>query len=74
MEAKKMGTPVIVLNMKSYAESAGRRGVELAKICEDVASKQGVNIAICPQQVELARIASLINIPCFAQHLSLIHI
>jgi len=25
MEAKKMGTPVIVLNMKSYAESAGRR-------------------------------------------------
>jgi len=68
MEAKKMGTPVIVLNMKSYAESAGRRGFELAKICEDVASKQGVNIAICPQQVELARIASLINIPCFAQH------
>ncbi|RLG98983.1 triose-phosphate isomerase, partial [Candidatus Bathyarchaeota archaeon] len=49
MEAKKMGTPVIVLNMKSYAESAGRRGFELAKICEDVASKQGVNIAICPQ-------------------------
>ena len=68
MEAKKMGTPVIVLNMKSYAESAGRRGFELAKICEDVASKQGVNIAICPQQVELARIVSLINIPCFAQH------
>ena len=68
MEAKKMRTPVIVLNMKSYAESAGRRGFELAKICEDVASKQGVNIAICPQQVELARIASLINIPCFAQH------
>ena len=68
MEAKKMETPVIVLNMKSYAESAGRRGFELAKICEDVASKQGVNIAICPQQVELARVASLINIPCFAQH------
>ena len=68
MDGTKIGTPVIVLNVKSYAESAGRRGFELAKICEDVASKQGVNIAICPQQVELARIASLINIPCFAQH------
>ena len=68
MDGTKIGTPVIVLNVKSYAESAGRRGFELAKICEDVASKQGVNIAICPQQVELAKIASAVNIPCFAQH------
>ncbi len=68
----KLGTPVIVLNVKSYAESAGRRGFELAKICADVASKQGVSIAICPQQVELAKIASAVNIPCFAQHVDAI--
>ncbi len=68
MNSTKIGTPVIVLNVKSYAESMGRRGFELAKVCEDVATKQGVNIAICPQQVELAKIASAVNIPCFAQH------
>jgi triosephosphate isomerase len=64
----KIETPVIVLNEKAYVESTGKKGFELAKICEGVASKQGVSIAICPQQVELAKIVSTVNIPCFAQH------
>jgi triosephosphate isomerase len=64
----KLETPVIVLNEKAYAESMGEKGFELAEICEEVAVEKGVNIAICPQQVELAMIASMVNIPCFAQH------
>ena len=63
-----LGTPAIVLNVKTYVESVGKTGFELAKICEEVASEQGASIAICPQQVELAKIASSVNIPCFAQH------
>jgi triosephosphate isomerase len=61
-------TPVIVLNEKAYVESVGEKGLELAKISEKVAAERGVSIAICPQQVELAKIASAVNIPCFAQH------
>ncbi len=61
-------TPVIVLNEKAYLESAGKKGLELAKICEEVATERGVSIAICPQQVELAKIAAAVKIPCFAQH------
>lgn len=64
----KIETPVIVLNEKAYTESVGEKGFELAEICEEVAVETGVNIAICPQQVELAMIASVVNIPCFAQH------
>ena len=64
----KIKTPVIVLNEKAYVESAGKKGLELAKICEKVAAERGVSIAICPQQVELAKIAAAVNIPCFAQH------
>ncbi|MBE0516158.1 MAG: triose-phosphate isomerase [Methanophagales archaeon] len=64
----KIKTPVIVLNEKAYVESVGKKGLELAKICEEVAAKRGVSIAICPQQVELAKIAAAVNIPCFAQH------
>ena len=64
----KIETPVIVLNGKAYTESVGEKGFELAEICEEVAVETGVNIAICPQQVELAMIASVVNIPCFAQH------
>jgi triosephosphate isomerase len=61
-------TPVIVLNEKAYVESVGKKGLELAKISEEVAATRGVSIAICPQQVELAKIAAAVNIPCFAQH------
>lgn len=61
-------TPVIVLNEKAYVESVGKKGLELAKICEEVAAEHGVSIAICPQQVELAKIVAAVNIPCFAQH------
>lgn len=64
----KIKTPVIVLNEKAYVESVGKKGLELAKICEEVAAERGVSIAICPQQVELAKIAAAVNIPCFAQH------
>ncbi|MCW3130331.1 MAG: triose-phosphate isomerase [Methanophagales archaeon] len=67
-EGVKLETPVIVLNEKAYAESMGEKGFELAEICEEVAVEKEVNIAICPQQVELAMIASMVNIPCFAQH------
>ncbi|MEA2052387.1 MAG: triose-phosphate isomerase [Euryarchaeota archaeon] len=65
---RKIDLPVIVLNEKTYLESAGDRGFELAKICEAVSAEQGMNIVICPQQVELAKIASSVKIPCFAQH------
>lgn len=61
-------TPVIVLNEKAYRESMGQKGMELARICEEVAATHQVSIAICPQQVELAKVASLVKIPCFAQH------
>ena len=60
--------PEIVVNMKTYAEYPRKRVFEVAKICEEVASEKGISIAICPQQVELAWIASSVNIPCFAQH------
>ena len=65
---RKIDLPVIVLNEKTYLESAGDRGFELAKICEAVSAEQGMSIVICPQQVELAKIASSVKIPCFAQH------
>ena len=65
---KELETPIIVINVKAYAESIGQNGLKLAKICEEVASERGVSIAICPQQVFLSQVASSVSIPCFAQH------
>lgn len=64
----KIKTPVIVLNVKAYRESAGERGLALAKACEEVTRETGVATAICPQQVDLALIAKSVKIPVLAQH------
>ena len=65
---REIALPVIVLNEKAYVESAGIQGFKLAQICAEVAAEQKVSIVICPQQVDLAKIVSSVNIPCFAQH------
>ncbi|MEE8400781.1 MAG: triose-phosphate isomerase [Candidatus Hydrothermarchaeaceae archaeon] len=64
----KIKTPVIILNVKSYSESMGIKGLELAKNCQDVADETGSNIMYCPHQVDLAWVAGKIKIPCLAQH------
>ena len=60
--------PLIVLNLKAYSESIGKKGLALAKACQEVAEETGVTIAIAPQQFDLAWISREVNIPCFAQH------
>lgn len=61
-------TPVIVLNVKAYVESAGERGLALARMCEEVTMETGVATAICPQQVDLSLVAGSVDIPVLAQH------
>lgn len=60
-------TPVIMLNVKAYAESSGGKGVALLKACEEVAEETGASIVICPHQVQLGQIADGAKIPVFAQ-------
>ncbi len=64
----KIKPPVVVLNLKAYIESAGERGLALAKACEEVSIESGISIAICPQTADLAWIAKQVKIPCLAQH------
>ncbi len=63
-----MKPPLIVINFKAYSESAGERGLALARTCQAVAGETGTSIAICPQVQDLSWIARQVEIPCFAQH------
>ncbi|MEM0217553.1 MAG: triose-phosphate isomerase [Candidatus Nezhaarchaeales archaeon] len=65
---KKLKTPLIIINFKTYLEATGQRALELAKKGEKVASEFGVSIAVAPQAVDIARIASTVSIPVLAQH------
>lgn len=63
-----MKTPIILVNFKIYNEISGSRGLELAKICQDISNKTGVNISIAPQIIDLSYISEKVPIPVFSQH------
>jgi triosephosphate isomerase len=69
---KDIATPVIVLNFKTYAEATGDKAVKMAHTCEEVAKSSGVNIVVAPQSPDIYRVASMVDIPVFAQHLDAI--
>jgi len=61
--------PIIVVNFKVYSEVEGVGALRLAKECESVAETSGSNLIVCPPMVELSRVASLVTIPVFSQHI-----
>ncbi len=64
----KIKLPVIILNFKNYSETTGKKGLELAKIAEDVAKEKGAEIIVCPQTTDIRLISSNVEISIFAQH------
>ncbi len=64
----KLTFPVLIINMKTYSESLGKRALELARVAEKVSKDLGVCIAVCPQYVDLRLVAENVDIPVLAQH------
>ena len=62
-------TPIVIVNFKTYTQSVGERAVELAKTIASVAKEKGISVAVAPQNLDLYRVASQINIPVLAQHI-----
>jgi len=60
--------PLILINFKCYREASGKRGLELARVAEQISRETGVCIAVAPQLTDLAFIASQVEIPVFSQH------
>ncbi len=58
---------MLIINFKTYAEATGRRALELAKTAEKVARELDVCIVVCPQHVDLAKVAESVEVPVFAQ-------
>ena len=59
---------MIVINFKTYLQATGKKAVELARICYEVAEETGIKVAIGLQATDIFRVASEIKIPIFAQH------
>jgi triosephosphate isomerase len=58
----------ILLNCKTFDEGTGTNAIELAKACRDVAESSGVTISIAPQMPDIFRVASVVDVPVYSQH------
>ena len=56
----------MLVNFKKYD---GKNGIKLAKLCEKVAKKHDVEIAIAPRESSIEKIYKEVSIPIFSQHL-----
>jgi triosephosphate isomerase len=61
--------PMVIVNFKTYAESTGKRALELARISEKVSDESGIYVAVAPQYVDIENIASETSVPVFSQHI-----
>jgi triosephosphate isomerase (TIM) len=68
-KSKPIRTPLILVNFKTYIEATGKRGVELAKVADNVSRDSGVTIAVAPQFSDLKTITETVEIPVFSQHI-----
>lgn len=59
---------VIIVNFKSYEEGTGKKGFELARICEKVSLDSGVEVIVCPPLVHLGQFSDELSIVVFSQH------
>lgn len=61
--------PAIVVNFKTYPEAAGKGALDIARACESVAHETGAEIVLAPPLMDLALVASSVDLPVIAQHL-----
>ncbi|MFW9831392.1 MAG: triose-phosphate isomerase [Candidatus Thorarchaeota archaeon] len=64
-----LSTPLILVNLKTYKESMGKKAVKLAKIAGKVSKETGVCVALAPQMTDLQRVVDSSMVPVFAQHI-----
>ena len=60
--------PAIIINFKVYSEVEGIRSLDLAEICDEVATETGANIVVCPPMVELSYVTDQVEIPVYSQN------
>ena len=69
---KKLQTPIVVINFKTFSEATGRRAIELAKKAQKVNDETHISIGVAPQFADIATLAEAVQIPVFAQHVDAI--
>ncbi len=62
-------TPIIVLNVKTYAEATGFKSLEIAKLMDKISNEIGISMAIAVQPTDITLCSKNVKIPVFAEHI-----
>jgi triosephosphate isomerase len=65
----KISTPIVILNFKTYLESSGINGLNLAKTIESVHEESGILMMAAPQTGDIYRIKEETSLPILSQHI-----
>ena len=63
-----MKTPQVLINFKAYENSFGPKALDLAKGLDKLSKEYGVEITVSVPATMISRIAEVVEIPVFAQH------
>lgn len=67
-DVRRVGAPVLVLNLKAYANCLGDGAATIGHLLEVRAKAARVAAAVCPSAPDLGRLAGELTIPVLAQH------
>jgi triosephosphate isomerase len=67
--ALKLQKPMIIVNFKTYQESTGKNGIDIAKSAERVHEETHVFVGVAPQIADIRIVAQTVKIPVFVQHI-----
>ena len=60
---------MIFVNFKTYPQGSGKRAIQLAKVCQEVAEKRKISVVPLVQAFDIFRISQEVKIPLWLQHL-----
>lgn len=63
-----LGTPLLLVNLKTYPGHLGPAAERTARILEELGRAHGVPVALAPATPDLGRVAASVTIPVLAQH------
>lgn len=63
-----MEFPTIIVNLKAYPHSLGKKSVKVSEDIAEVGKEKGIGVGVSPQYADLYRVTSQVDIPTYAQH------
>jgi len=64
-----MDTPIIIVNVKTYAEGTGKKCLQLAQEMESLSQDKQVHLALAVQPMDIFPVVSQVSFPIYGQHI-----